>query len=70
MGTHLRQASGLPGFVESLTVNDDEATGPNVTPGRPKGSGRRAPWIVLGVAGFATLCFIAGSVIIALLLFL
>ncbi len=28
---------------------DDNGGSPHVTPGRPKGSGSRAPWVILGL---------------------
>ena len=48
---------------------EEEPTGPIVTPGTPKGSGRKAPWVVMGVVTFAALC-VAFIVAIGVMIFL
>lgn len=42
---------------------DQADPGPRVTPGRPKGSGNKAPWIVLGLV-----TVVAIAVLISILL--
>jgi len=47
---------------------EDEREGPRVAPGLPKGSGSKAPWIVLAVVLVAVFALIASVVIAVFLL--
>ena len=48
---------------------EEDLTGPIVTPGTPKGSGRKAPWVVMGVVTFAAMC-VAFVVALGVVIFL
>lgn len=46
---------------------EDELSGPNVTPGSPRGSGRKAPWVVMGVVAFTAVCVISLVLLVGLI---